>query len=356
MACFHPDLERETVEVPRDIFAELSSAIPGDPRRLMVSDNPETLDADIFIETNITLWHDVVKTSDTCVKHRIFGWHLNRMNAPIQVGITVENFAQDNALQIQDVVRQQHFNPRGWLMEVGQCLAKSCISGTLEQIEAVDNVVEGGEVGLLEVASVPDEALYGFIYEFSIVRSKGSADLDYVIRTVASQDLCANVRHITEEPIPNDLPHPRGSWPFSETVGTTGMYEVGTAKLYRTCAPEALDKGEPVDAIFVPETSDVPGSRENIGQYGAVYTVQVPILNNTEEEKTVHIRVNPRGGAFAGAAEINGEVYGIPLLRPYNDTALIDAYSAPPGVSLYTFRYMTAGASSLPLAIYLTTV
>ncbi|NGP45930.1 hypothetical protein G4V62_13600 [Bacillaceae bacterium SIJ1] len=355
MSCFQEDLIKEALDVPKN-FAEVASATPGDERRLMVSDNPETLTPDVLMDETATLWHDVVHTSETCVKHRIFGWHLNKMDAPIQIGVTLENKSEENAVYIQDINRQQHFRTNGWLMDVGQCLAKACLGGTLEAIRPVDDQLVENDIALVEAATVPDDHLYGFIYELTIIRGKGSGPLDYVIRTVVSQDVCADVRPITDEPIPNDLPHPRGSWPFSETIGTLSLYETGEEKLYPTCAPKALDGGPPTDALMVPEKSDVPGSKENIGQFGGVYTVQVPVFNGSEETETVEIRVNPRGGAFAGAAEIRGMVRGIPLLRPYNDTALIDLHEAPPGVSLYTFRYMTAGASSLPLAVYVRTV
>ncbi len=85
------DLIVESVVIPPNIHVDVESATEGGTRRLMLSDNPETL-TDVTVPTEqATLWHDVVRTTTRTVKHRIFGWHYNKIGGPVKLGITVEN-------------------------------------------------------------------------------------------------------------------------------------------------------------------------------------------------------------------------------------------------------------------------
>lgn len=360
MSCKQTNLPVETLTVPGNINIDIASASRGDERRLMVSDNPETLTAESFPVEYGTLWHDVVQTSKRSVKHRIFGWHYNRTGAPVKLGVTIENKDKDR-IEVRHIERDLILGPStvSWIIDVGQCIAKSCLGGTLDRIKPVDHYKFGTGVALIEEFIIEEDVLAGFIYEFTVEHADGKGSQDYEIRTVASKLLDKDLREITTEPVPpRPAPqaHPRGSWTFSETDAVTPVYRVGQSANYRTCAGTKLTGEAPADLLFTAENSTLPNSLTNRGQFGAVYQVTIPILNETDSEASVRIRVNPRGGAFAGAALIGGKTYGIPLLRNNTQLSPIADITVPPGESSYSFKYMTAGSASTPLGIYVTTI
>lgn len=360
MSCKQENLAVETLIVPGNINIDMASATAGDNRRLMVSDNPETLTQEILTEPFSTLWHDVVVTTKRSMKHRIFGWHYNRTGAPVRIGITIENKDEDQ-IEVRHIERDLKRSPSTghWIIDVGQCLAKSCVGGTLDRIKPVDHYKFGRGVALIEEFTVDDDVLAGFIYEFTVEHASGKGGQNYEIRTVVSKEDHKDLREITSDPLPpRPAPqaHPRGSWTFAETEATTPVYLVGQSANYRTCAGTKLTGELPADLLFTADSSTLPGSMTNRGQFGAIYEVNIPILNETQRDAAVRIRVNPRGGAFAGAALIDGKTYGIPLLRNNTQASTIADITVPPGESSYSFKYMTAGSASTPLGIYVTTL
>ena len=360
MSCKQENLAVETLMVPGNINIDIASAKPGDERRLMLSDNPETLTQEILTEPFSTLWHDVVVTSKRSMKHRIFGWHYNRTGAPVRIGVTIEN-KEEEQIEVRHIERDLKLSPSTghWIIDVGQCLAKSCVGGTLDRIKPVDPYKFGKRVSLIEEFTVEDDVLAGFIYEFTVEHASGKGGQNYEIRTVVSKVEEKDLREITSAPLPpRPAPqaHPRGSWTFSETDATTPVYRVGQSANYRTCAGTKLTGELPADLLFTADSSTLPASMTNRGQFGAIYQINIPILNETNRDAVVRIRVNPRGGAFAGAALIDGKTYGIPLLRNNTQASPIADVTVPPGTSSYSFKYMTAGSASTPLGIYVTTL
>ncbi|MGD9569514.1 MAG: hypothetical protein AB7V48_14585 [Sedimentibacter sp.] len=108
-------------------------------RRLMLSDNPETLNSTSFPIPASTLWHDYVNTSSTTVQHRVYGWHLNNVGSTIKLGLTVQNLSSTNTIELQGVKREKGTNNTSQYNIVGQCLAKACLGGTLDAITPVNN-------------------------------------------------------------------------------------------------------------------------------------------------------------------------------------------------------------------------
>ncbi|CAH8768971.1 hypothetical protein [Paenibacillus dendritiformis] len=362
MTCKQPELTAGKMDVAYP-FQEVASAEPGSRRRLMLSDNPEVLDAGSFPEAGGTLWHDVVQSDADQVKHRVMGWHINQTGQPLQVGLTLENQAEANTLQIRQIKREARIvdASSNILVEAGQCLAASCLAGTMDDHAAADCRPLAQEVGLIEAREVPHGHLIGFIYEFTVCRSSGDGPLHYVVRTAASRSADTDLRTIVSEPLSAaGQPHPRGSWPFSETLALMPEYEVGgTTHNYRALAKSRQFGGSPpADLLFTAGSSDPlsgSGAVNNIAQFGAIYTVSLPIRNETGAPAKVHIWVNPRGGKYAGAVRLGKEVFRIPALPTNKDACQIAEYEAPEGLSTFTFSLMTAGESNTPLGIFVTT-
>ncbi|WP_025678259.1 hypothetical protein [Paenibacillus massiliensis] len=358
MTCTQDNLIGETMSVPGNINIDVASAQPHGTRRLMLSDNPETLTSTNVPEVDGTLWHDVVHTTDKTVRHRIFGWHYNKTGGPVRIGVTIEN-KNGAPMRLSQLERELKVVPEtaSWIIDVGQCIAKSCLAGTMERIRPVDSLQACRGVSLLEQFEVPEGSLAGFVYDLTLTRPGHRGKLDYEIRTVVSKDLTADLREVVSAPLPPVPPpqaHPRGSWSFSETDAIMPEYIIGTSANYRACAASRLDGTVPADLLFTAARSELGPALDNRGQFGVIYHVTIPIYNPLPEERQVRIYANPRGGAFAGSVRLDNTVYGIPLLRNNTQVCRLADITAPPGHSSYSFSFMVAGSASTPLGIYVT--
>jgi hypothetical protein len=354
------DLIVESAVIPPNINVDVALATEGGKRRLMLSDNPETLTPVTVPTEQATLWHDVVRTTTRTVKHRIFGWHYNKIGGPVKLGITVEN--KSNApLEVRHIERALEIAPEdgNWIMDVGQSIAKSCLAGTMERLKPVDRHKFGKGTALLEEFELPEGSLAGFTYDLTVEYAEGHGTLDYVIRTVVSKDTRNDLRSIHAEPLPPVPPpqaHPRGVWSFSETNAQMPEYVVGQSANYRACATKQLNGEAPADLLFTGTRSELGPALDNRGQFGVIYNATIPIVNHGDEERTVRIHANPRGGAFAGSVRIDDCVYGIPLLRDNTKVCRLADISVPPGRSSYSLSFMIAGSATTPLGLYVITL
>lgn len=355
MTCLQDELTVDRMEVPTSVFVDVESAFTSNQRRLIVSDNPEVLNESSFPGTACTLWHDIVRSDEESVTHRLFGWHRNETGQPLQLGVTVQNLSISTRIAIQHIRRDIYIQPLSdQMIQVGQCLAKSCLSGTLDHYTSVDQHADVTNTAMIESLRVDTNHFAGFIYEFTIERDSESGELEYAIRTVASRDITADIRLIHSDPLTPFGTHPRGSWPYAEVIASMPPYVIGTESVYRVCARKKMNGEESSDFLFSASASELwEGAVDNTGQFGAIYSVDIPLHNDTEEEAVVSVYVNPRGGAFAGAIFVDGKVLGVPLMKDNTNVCLIAEVVAPVGVSTFQCKLMTAGESNLPLGIYL---
>ena len=73
----------------------------------------------------------------------------------------------------------------------------------------------------------------------------------------------------------------------------------------------------------------------------------------------MRIRLNARGGTYAGAVKRSSTTNGVPLLKVGDqnpNVAHVMDVSAPTGSSSAQFDVMHAGGASLPIAVYVTTI
>lgn len=354
------DLVGESAVIPPNIHVDVESATEGGIRRLMLSDNPETLTHATVPTEQATLWHDAVRNKTRTVKHRIFGWHYNKIGSTVKLGITVEN-KSDAALEVRHIERALEIAPEdgNWIIDVGQSIAKSCLAGKMKRLKPVDRHKFDRGTALLEEFELPEGSLAGFTYDFTVEYAEGHGTLDYVIRTVVSKDTQSDLRQIHTDalpPVPPPQAHPRGVWSFSETNARMPAYVVGQIANYRACATKKLDGGTPADLLFTGARSELGPALDNRGQFGTVYNATIPIVNDSDKARTVRIYANPRGGAFAGAVRIDNLVYGIPLLQDNTKVCRLADISVPPGRSSYALSFMVAGSASMPLGLYVITL
>jgi hypothetical protein len=114
MACTQSNLTSGQMSVITP--TNIQSASLSGSRRLMVSDNPETLNSTTFSVTRGTLWHDYVNTSNTTVLHRVFVWHLNNTGGTVKIGLTVQNLSSTNTIELQSVKRERRSNNSDWTL------------------------------------------------------------------------------------------------------------------------------------------------------------------------------------------------------------------------------------------------
>lgn len=330
-------------------------AAPLGTRRLMVSDNPETLDEQSMPESRVTLWHDIVQRADfEPVMHRIFAWHLNRTGKTLTLGVTLENCSPLNRLFVTDLRRIVAFSA-GDCLAAGRRLADRFMSGNWTFLPSF-KTVEAGQRTCIDAWHVRHGELIGFLYEFTVWKH-GLGDTRYVIRTVAAVDGAGELSRIAKPPLAPSGTHPRGSWPFADVLAQTRVYTTGETM------SQSLSNGTS-DRVFTASMSvDPVHALNNVGHFGARIRVCVPIYNDSGRNRSVRLILNPRGGVYAGTVSMNRIssanriIRNTPVLRPQGvNAAVLGVWNVMPGLTPLCFDIMHAGASSLQLAVYVDTL
>lgn len=323
-------------------------------RRIMVSDNPENLNARTLPEDNETLWQDEVQSPKASMEHRVFGWHINELGKNVTVGITIENLSKTNEIEVVGLKGTNRQTPNGWVnYDVGLPLAEKALSGKITTVKMNSPVIKAGENALMKSIELKQDNTVGFQYDFAVNKKSGTGELNYKIRTVVSKN-SMDLMTILTDPVEIDetARHPRGVWSSSQLKTELPPYEVGRDETAYQISNGATDNLMSAENGLGDQSKVI----HNPGHFGASYIVKIPIINNTGQSKTVRVRVGARGGIYNGAVKVDGKVYLIPTLTPMTEVANIFDYVADKENGMIELEIMHAGGSALPLAIDLITV
>lgn len=323
--------------------------------RLMVSDNPENLFEDTIVHDAATLWQDKVYEDEELIEHIVFGYHKNKFDTPVTIGITVENLSDENDIELVIPRGISRTSNRDWaIYDVGLKIAEQSISNKLPLIATNNLVVKSGNTLVIDDFYVTSGNLISFQHEFKVKKKSGTGKLNYIIRTVVSKNDEISLSLIKDEPLPLESQnrHPRGTWPFAKLVTELPTYEAGT---YQTAY--SISNGV-TDNIFSAESSfgKEYGTISNIGQYGATYKIRIPVVNHTGSRKTIHVRLNPRGGRCAAAVKTEDGFFTTPEMNSEEATKVIEYVIEDGEEEILEFEMMNAGGSSLPIAVNIITV
>ncbi|HOQ17669.1 MAG TPA: stalk domain-containing protein [Defluviitaleaceae bacterium] len=349
-----PVLSKESIEdavIPQNA----PTPVPKGNTRLMVSDNPENLNASSIPGETATLWQDAIKEQEDYVEHIVFGYHKNQFDFPVAVGITIENLSKDNDIEIVNPKGVARYTSRDWgIYDVGLKLAELSITDLLPPVLMKDLVVKAGETKVMDYFYVNTANLVSFQHQFVIKKKSGTGNLNYVIRTVVSKKDEIPLESIKTEPLILDPAqrHPRGSWPFARLERELPLYEAGSSQIAYSISNGITDN------IFSAETSfgKEYGTVGNIGHYAVINKIKIPVANYTGSSKTIQIRLNPRGGRYGAVVKTNEGYFRVPEMSSKEVTKIIE-YSLEDGQEeILEFEISNAGGSSLPIAINIITL
>lgn len=323
--------------------------------RLMVSDNPETLNERTVPYDAATLWQDLVEEDEEYINHIVFGYHENKFDEPVTIGITIENLSDTNDIELVSTRGVAKTSSRGWgIYDVGLKVAELSISNQLPYIALDKTAIRSRSSQIIDDFYVSSGNLIGFQYEFKVKKKSGTGKLNYIIRTVISKNDGLHLTSIKDKPLPLDSnnKHPRGTWAFANLTTELPTYEAGT---WQTAY--SISNGK-TDNIFSADTSfgQEYGTVSNIGHYGATYKIKIPVVNNTGETKTIRIRLNPRGGRCAAAVKNYDGFFNTPEMNSEYASTVIEYVLEDGQEEVLEFEMMNAGGSSLPIAINIITV
>jgi hypothetical protein len=346
-------LEKENVRIAKPI--PVPSANYYGNRRLLVSDNPEVLNHDTFIFPSGTLAEDIVHTSEQSLDHRIYGWHLNKLGRHVTIGITIENLSDTNTLEVINVKGIDRSSSNSWATnDVGLPLAEALLSNKLGTINPESSVVNPKETVVINSLGVGNDFLIGFLKDFTIRKASGTGEMSYKVRVVLTQ-VNEPLSNITMGLVAPDManPHPRGVWKSSQLIAELPAYITGGNEVSYNISNGSTDNLFSKE-LSLGETKEF--TIQNPGHFGATYIVKIPFLNYFGQSKTVRVRVGARGGMYNGAVKVNGKVYMIPVLRPFEEAAKVIDYQVEGSNSQLELEFMHAGGGNLPLAINLSTI
>lgn len=344
-------LEKEWVEFVQPVNVPKASLVGS--RRLMVSDNPEILNSNTIPADDVTLWQDTVKENKEAIDHRIFGWHINKLDKNVRIGITIENLSSANDIKITSAKGMNRTSPNTWAnYDVGLPIAETVLSDRLMKIKLDNPVIKAGQILLLQSYTLDQENIIGFLNDLTIEKTSGTGGLHYRIRTVLSQsegDLTA----IKTDPVPVDKEnaHPRGVWPSSEIVTELPVYQVGSKEI-----AYSLSNGITDHLMSQSASMDQIHSVQNPGHYGAVYKVKIPVSNLTGDTKTIRIRIGGRGGLYSGAVKTPNGVFITPILEPFKEAVKVMDFEVSGTQSVIELELMHAGGSALSMALDIMTL
>ena len=326
-------------------------------RRLMLSDNPEILNADTVKHSNETLWNDIVIENINRKDHRVFAWHINKLSRKVTLGITIENRSKTNTLEIRDLKGVHKTSQNTWYEhDIGLPIAESLLGNRLLNKSLVTNKILPGQTIVIASYQMNVNEALGLLHDFTVVKNSGTGPMNYVIRTVVSGVEGYDLTNLKSAPVPLDLEnaHARGVWPSSELTVTLPQYKIGNVNE----VTYTISNGQTDDLLTADNSLVLPESSiSNKGHFGVVYKVKIPYVNTTNEPKTIQVRIGSRGGSYSGAIKTKYGVYNIPTIEAMKDVAIVlNEKIKSHSTGTIELNIVHAGGASLPIAINVRTI
>jgi hypothetical protein len=302
--------------------------------KLLLSDSPEE-----FTETGV-LYTDVVE-GDT----RLFYHHVNGMLYDKKVAVVLEN-TTDKPVKVT-VYRHGVAGPHGDYLLVGKTAQlKYFDSSGPYVIELPAKSAELLDTKAAEARIKPKQLVNG-IYDFI-------ASGPVRVKVMAVGAYADPLREREKAKIlPHDIHHLRGTFPFANRLKLSDQVYNGKEN-----GPQVITLGDGVTDTFITGTDATDGSSVlNYGNYGVLYQIFLPTApgsSNTE------LKLNPRGGVYAGALELKVNTKVQPAVGTPGDRTFLEHPSTATHVGYLKadaaqwIHFMPPGASNLPVKLILT--
>jgi hypothetical protein len=301
--------------------------------KLLLSDSPEE-----FTDTGI-LYSDVIE-GDV----RLFYHHVNGMRYKKKVAVVLEN-TQDKPVKVI-VYRQGVAGPSTDYLLVGKeaqqryfDVQEPCVL----EIPAKEAVLLDEKMAQVQIK--PHELVNG-IYDFI-------ADGPVRLKVMAVGAFADPLQeHRRAKVLATDIHRLRGTFPFADRLKLTEQVFDAAKE-----GPHVLTLGDGHIDKFITGIDATDGSPVlNYGNYGVSYRVFMA----TASVDDTAIKLNPRGGVYAGAMglKVNGKnwpVVGTPGDRTWIESpnTATDVATLQPDANLW-IHFMPPGASNLPIMLILT--
>ncbi len=327
-----------------------SARFEGD-RDLMVSDNPENLTHSLLPKSNATLAQYEVKSTSATNKHRVFGWHLNKLGAEVKIGITIENTSSSESIKVSSSKGITQMSGNNWIgHDIGLSIADATLNGKLQRSDSTGIVIAPGETKVIETFDLFPDYVVGFLHDIDIQAVNGGST-DYMIRTVLTKSN-SDLTKIKTDAVPIDeyAKHPRGAWPSATILAELPEYTVDTQEVGYNLSNGRTDHLQTTENSL----SQINGALGNPGHFGMNYKVSIPLVNDSGKTKTIKVKLTGRGGLYSGAVNFNGKVYLVPALRTSSEYVEFE-YKMKGSSDKIELELMHAGGVNLPVAIYVET-
>lgn len=303
--------------------------------KLLLSDSPEE-----FTETGI-LYSDVVEGHA-----RLFYHHVNAMLYDKRVAVVLEN-KQNKPVKVT-VYRQGIAGPHLDYLLVGKTAQENYFAS--RGVQVIEIPAKSAKILDEKAAAVrikPQQLVNG-IYDFV-------TDGPVQVKVMAVGSYADPLdEHKKAKVLPADRHHLRGTFPYADRIKMPRqVYDPNQH------GQQVLTLGDGVIDPYITGVDATDGSAVlNYGNYGVLYQIFLPTA--PAEKKMIGIKLNPRGGVYAGALElkINTQLQppvGTPGDRTFlesPDTAT-DVGKIKPDTNLWV-HFMPPGASNLPIKLIIT--
>ncbi len=327
-----------------------SARLEGD-RDLMISDNPENLTHDLLPKSNATLAQYHVTPTSATNKHRIFGWHLNKLGEAVNIGITIENTSSSESIKVSSAKGITQMSGNNWVgHDIGLSIADATLNGKLKKSDSTGVVIAPGETKVIETFEMFPDYVVGFLHDIDIQAVNGGSP-DYMIRTVLTKTN-SDLTKIKTDAVAIDeyAKHPRGAWPSATILADFPAYTVDTPEVGYNISNGRTDHLQTTENSL----SQINGALGNPGHFGMNYKVSIPLINDTGKSKTIKVKLTGRGGLYSGAVKFNGKVSLVPSLRSSSEYVEFE-YKMKGSSEKIELELMHAGGVNLPVAIYVET-